>query len=396
MKVLHVIPSVSERSGGPGQAIIPMCRSLNAAGLEVLLASTDADLPVQNRPGGPKRGAITRYKNLQAIFFPTQLGASFKYSRPFALWLDRHVPDFDLVHIHAIFNHSSLAAARACRGKRIPYIVRPLGTLDPWSMKQKSLRKKLFWKAGVNTMLTSAAAIHYTTKGEQQAVESSLGLNHGVVVPLGVDKPVTPTTDATVKLAALFPVLLDHPYVLVLSRLHPKKGLESLVEAFASLVKRVEFRHWRLVLAGDGSAEYVKSLKCVVDAQGATDSVVFPGWLEGEHKTAALRNASLLALPSYRENFGLCVMEALACGVPVLVSPHVDLAPTVQVAGAGWIVPVDRQALEEALSQALGSETERRRRGDAGSLLAVNFEWPRIAHQLADLYSQVCNESRSN
>src|SRR6185437_9432193 len=225
MKVLHVIPSVSERSGGPGQAIIPMCRSLNAAGLEVLLASTDADLPVQNRPGGPKRGAITRYKNLQAIFFPTQLGASFKYSRPFALWLDRHVPDFDLVHIHAIFNHSSLAAARACRGKRIPYIVRPLGTLDPWSMKQKSLRKKLFWKAGVNTMLTSAAAIHYTTKGEQQAVESSLGLNHGVVVPLGVDKPVTPTTDATVKLAALFPVLLDHPYVLVLSRLHPKKGL---------------------------------------------------------------------------------------------------------------------------------------------------------------------------
>jgi len=387
--VLHVIPSVSERSGGPGQAIIPMCGSLAAKGIEVLLASTDDDLPPQNRPGGPKRGAITRYKNLPAIFFPIQLGASFKYSRPFAQWLNEHVSDYELVHIHAIFNHSSIAAARACRAKAIPYVVRPLGTLDPWSMKQKSLRKKVFWNAGVKAMLTSAAAIHYTTQGEQQAVESSLGLNHGVVVPLGVEKPKTPGPEAVMQLASRFPALLDHPYVLVLSRLHPKKALEVLVEAFVSLIKRQEFRNWRLVLAGEGPAEYVASLKRLVREHGAPESVIFPGWLEGEYKEAALRNASLLALPSYHENFGLCVMESLACGVPVLISPHVNLAPEILGAQAGWIATVDKDSLEAALSEALRSDAELRRRGEAGLRLASSFDWSVVATTLQELYASV-------
>jgi glycosyltransferase involved in cell wall biosynthesis len=395
MKVLHVIPSVSERSGGPGQAIIPMCGSLAAKGVDVLLASTDDDLPAQNRPGGPKRGAITRYKNLPAIFFPVQLGASFKYSRPFAQWLNGHVSDFDLVHIHAIFNHSSIAAAHACRVKAIPYIVRPLGTLDPWSMRQKSLRKTVFWNAGVKTMLSSAAAIHYTTEGEQQAVESSLGLNHGVVVPLGVEQPSASGPEAVMKLAARFPALLDHPYVLVLSRLHPKKALEVLVEAFLSLTKRQEFRNWRLVLAGDGPVDYVASLKGLVDEHGANGLVVFPGWLEGEYKEAALRNASLLALPSYHENFGLCVMESLACGVPVLVSPHVNLAPEILEAQAGWIAAVDKDSLEAALSQALGSDAELRRRGEAGLRLSTCFDWSVVATRLTELYGSVLQDSNT-
>ena len=387
MKVLHVIPSVSERSGGPGQAIIPMCSSLREQDVEVLLASTDADLPAPNRPGGPKRGAVTRYKNLPSIFFPVQLGASFKYSRPFAQWLDDHVSDYDLVHIHAVFNHSSIAAARACRKKGIPYVVRPLGTLDPWSMNQKSLRKKMFWNAGVRKMLAGAAAIHYTAKGEQQAVEGSLGLNHGVVVPLGVEAPKISEIEAVEKLAARFPALLDHPYVLVLSRLHPKKALEVLIEPFVSLVKRPEFRNWRLVLAGEGPANYVASLKRLVEDQGASEVVIFPGWLDGGDKEAALRNASLLALPSHHENFGLCVMESLACGVPVLISPHVNLAPDIRAAGAGWVAEVNKDSLENALAEALSSEEERVRRGNAGRNLALNFAWPKVAEKLIDLYT---------
>lgn len=396
MKVLHVIPSVSERSGGPGQAIIPMCGSLAAKGIDVLLASTDEDLPAQNRPGGPKRGAITRYKNLPAIFFPIQLGRSFKYSHPFALWLGEHVSDYDLVHIHAIFNHSSIAAAHACCAKAIPYIVRPLGTLDPWSMKQKSLRKKVFWNAGVRKMLRGAAAIHYTTQGEQEAVESSLGLNHGVVIPLGVETPGTLGPEAVMKLAARFPALLDHPYVLVLSRLHPKKALEVLVEAFVSLVRRPEFRTWRLVLAGEGPTDYVASLKRLVEKHDATGFVVFPGWLDGEYKEAALRNASLLALPSYQENFGLCVMESLACGVPVLISPHVNLAPEILATQAGWIAAVDKDSLEAALSEALSSDVELQRRGQAGLALANGFAWPVIATRLTDLYASVLQDTSAS
>ena len=389
MKVLHVIPSVSERSGGPGQAIIPMCGSLSAQGIEVLLAATDDGLPEQNTPGGPKRGAVTRYKNFPAIFFPTQFGTPFKYSRSFASWLDKNISQYDLVHIHAIFNHSCIAAARAAQRKGIPYIVRPLGSLDPWSMKQKSLRKKIFMKVGGSSMLSKASAIHYTTADEQRAVEDSLGLNHGVVVPLGINIPATPAPDAVAKLAERFPSLLDYPYVLVLSRLHPKKALEVLIEAFLSLLKHAEFSNWRLVLAGEGEEDYVNSLKRIVDAKLGADHVLFPGWVEGDHKEAALRNASLLALPSYQENFGLCVMESLGCGVPVLISPHVNLAPDIQAANAGWVVPVDAPAIEAALAEALGNQTERVKRGQAGQELSKGFTWPVIASRLSDVYSEL-------
>src|SRR2546421_7019062 len=135
MKVLHVIPSVSEHSGGPGQAIIPMCRALRDKGVDVLLATTDAGMP------DTRQKAEGTGKEVPTIFFPVQLGQSLKYSRPFAKWLYESVSDFDVVHIHAVFNHACVAAARACREKGVPYIVRPLGTLDPWSMKQKRDRK---------------------------------------------------------------------------------------------------------------------------------------------------------------------------------------------------------------------------------------------------------------
>src|SRR6185503_21161391 len=125
-----------------------------------------------------------------------------------------------------------------------------------------------------------------------------------------------------------------------------------------SLTKRAEFRQWRLVLAGEGPDDYVASLKRMVAERDADELVIFPGWLDGEHKEAALRNASLLALASHQENFGLCVMESLACGVPVLISPHVDLAPEVAAAGAGWIVPVNKESMEEALVEALQSDSE--------------------------------------
>ena len=236
-------------------------------------------------------------------------------------------------------------------------------------------------------MLTGAAAIHYTTKDEQKAVEGSLGLNHGVVVPLGVEALKTPEIEAVEKLAERFPALLDHPYVLVLSRLHPKKALEVLLEAFLSLTRQEEFRNWRLVLAGDGPADYVASLKRIVDERNASEIIVFPGWLDGEHKDVALLNASLLALPSYHENFGLCVMEGLAAGVPVLISPHVNLADEVKAAGAGWIAEVDKTDIEAKLAEALGSQVERSKRGAAGKELSHKFLWETVASQLNEMYS---------
>jgi glycosyltransferase involved in cell wall biosynthesis len=375
-----------------------MCRALQGQGIEVLIATTDAGLETRSSncetPNGsqPKRNRnplLQQRKGISTIFFPAQWGQSFKYSRPLATWLEKNVQDFDLAHIHGVFNHACVIAARTCRRKNVPYIVRPLGTLDPWSMRQKPLRKQLFWQLAGKEMFKHAAAVQYTAPAEQKAAEESLGVNHGLVVPLGVDTSLFANEQDKENLERQFPSLIGFPYLLVLSRLHPKKGLDVLLDVFLPLIKQPEFARWRLVLAGDGPQAYVDSLKKRVRAHGGDGVVLFPGWLEGRLKLLALQHSSLLVLPSHHENFGLCVVEALACGVPVLVSPYVNLAPEIEAAGAGWIAHLETNALRASLIEALSSNEERKLRGEAGKRLALKFDWPAIGQQLAAVYSDL-------
>jgi glycosyltransferase involved in cell wall biosynthesis len=374
MRVLHVIPSLAERSGGPATAIVPMCRALMQQGIEVLLIATDAGLRKQE---------VSEYKGVPAMLFPAELGQSFKYSRPLASWLGAHVRQFDLAHVHAVFNHSSVAAARACRRANVPYIIRPLGTLDPWSMTQKSLRKRLFWQLSGKAMLNTAAAVHYTSEVEKLSTEGLLGLNHGTVIALGINANSNGNPGP----------MSREPYVLVLSRLHPKKGLDVLIDAFLSLVQKERIGSWRLVIAGDGAEDYVSRLKAA--ASVAPDRVEFTGWLEEEEKHAVLSGASLLALPSHQENFGLCVIEALGHSVPVLVSPNVNLATEIVAANAGWVAAIDKDGLAEKLAEALSDNDELIRRGRAGKQLSQKYSWENTAHGLIDLYKEILTQRRN-
>src|SRR5690348_4852995 len=263
MRVLHVIPSVAERSGGPATAIVPMCRALRDAGTDVLLITTNEGLVMRDELTQGGTDPLSDYKGVPARFFPVQLGASFKYSRPLAAWLKNNAAKFDVVHVHAVFNHASVAAAGACRSAAVPYVIRPLGTLDPWSMKQKPVRKRVFWFVSGRKMLERSAAVHYTAEAEKEATEGFLQLNHGRVIPLGVEAGADPSEDLAPsdRLAEWFPALAGQRYVLFLSRLAPKKGLDLLIESFVSLVRKSEFGAWRLVIAGDGPREYVATLK---------------------------------------------------------------------------------------------------------------------------------------
>jgi len=386
VKVLHVIPAVAPRYGGPSRAVFEMCRPLLDRGVEVLIATTDADgdgrLPVEV-------GREIEYDGAPTIFFPRQFGEAYKYSAPLRRWLSKNVRDYDVVHIHAVFSHACLAAARACRRYSVPYVVRPLGTLDPWGMRQKPLRKRLFMRLGVDSMLRGAAAIQYTASGEKSAVEGSMGYDRGVVIPLGIEAATAFNTSPEEEVRTLKTGPGKNPYVLFLSRLHPKKGLELLLEAFAPLAKTDEFRNWRLVIAGDGEPSYVASLRRKVRGLEAESHVTFAGWLGGEAKARALGAASLMALPSYQENFGVCLVEAMACGVPLIISPHVNLAPDVEEAGAGWVAGLDIGSLRAALSESMRDEEARRRRGDAGRRLALRFSPAETSRQLLSLYRDI-------
>jgi glycosyltransferase involved in cell wall biosynthesis len=163
-----------------------------------------------------------------------------------------------------------------------------------------------------------------------------------------------------------------------------------LIESFVSLVRRPEFGSWRLVIAGDGPREYVAMLK---EKAANSHRIIFTGWVEGEQKETLLRNAALLALPSRHENFGLCVMEAMARGVPVLLSPQVNLASEVEAAAAGWMAEHDE--LTGALGAVLADDAERARRGKSACLFAQRYSWEKTATDLIDLYEEVRCSTRS-
>jgi glycosyltransferase involved in cell wall biosynthesis len=358
-----------------------MARALPSQGVETLIATTDADGPTRLPT---QLGVPIDWHGAQVIFFRRQISEAFKYSRPLAAWLGQHVSDFQVAHIHAVFSHACLAAAAACRRGHVPYVVRPLGTLDPWSLQQKRLRKRLLWNAGVRRMLDGAAAIQYTTAAEQRLAEAPLGLRRGVVIPIGIDTQAYLESVDDRHFRELCPDAGDVPYVLFLGRLHPKKGLDLLLEAFQQATHAPELRHWRLVVAGAGDPTYMAQLQ-----RRPRERIVFAGWLAGWDRLAALQQAALLVLPSFQENFALVVAEALACQVPVLISRHVNLAEDVEAAGAGWVVPLTVSALEQALVDVMCHPEERRRRGAAGRALAARFNWPLVASELAGLYRAV-------
>lgn len=386
MKILHVIPSVAPRDGGPSSSIVPMCRALAERGIDTTLVATDAD--------GPGRLDValdtpTSWHGVQARFFPCQFTEAFKYSRPLARWLDHHVREFSVVHVHAVLSHASLAAARAAARHGVPYIIRPLGTLDPWSLGQKPGRKQLLLRAGAARLLQGAAAIHYTSAEEQRSVERTLHVTRGVVIPLGIDEA---------RLSESRWVDEDRAsarYVLALSRLHPVKNLDTLIDAFADVARIPAARSWTLIVAGDGDPGYAARLRKRIAQRQAAEIVTLAGWVDGEAKRHLVRGASVFALPSFHENFGVSLVEAMAAGVPALVSSSVHLAEDIRSAAAGWTVDPGRDAIAAALQDAIADAEGRRRKAAAAAALAARYAWPLVAGSLADLYGRLAGRGEA-
>jgi glycosyltransferase involved in cell wall biosynthesis len=373
MKVLHVIPAVAPRYGGPSVSVPALCRALLAAGLDVTLLSTDADGPAEL---DVPLGEAIRYEGVRSLFFRRHLGDGFKYSAGLARWLRHHVAGFDLVHIHAVFSHSSLAAAGACRRAGVPYVVRPLGSLSPWGLRRKAVRKRMLQALAVRGMLDRAVALHFTSERERELAGPVTADRDSMVVPLGIDagwleRPVAagPDRDRT---------------IVAMGRLHPVKNLELLVEAFAALERSGVTGGWRLVLCGDGDADYRTRLEAAGRGQ-----VSFAGWLDDACKRDLLASAAIFAQPSHQENFGMAVLEALASEMPVVVTPAVGLAKDVAAASAGWVADPTVTAWTDVLGQAMVGTNERSVRGHRARRLAGRFSWPRVGAELAARYADL-------
>ncbi|MDB6171240.1 MAG: hypothetical protein JWL59_551 [Chthoniobacteraceae bacterium] len=349
MKVLHVIPSLSPSQGGPSFALPMMARALRDAGVEVDIATTDDDGPGKHTK--MPLGMRLERDGIGYFYFSKQT-EFYKGSWPLYRWLKQHVSDYDLVHVHALFSFASGAAARTARAAAVPYIIRPLGVLNRWGMEnRRRWLKSLSFRLVEQPLINGAAAIHYTSEQEKAEAEASGVRAVAAMIPLGIDVEEFAVVSDSDLPGGGSPESNAHPQILFLSRLDPKKGVELLLAAFACVSKR--FPNGRLVIAGSGQPAYIASLKAKAVQLGIANEVIWPGFLSGREKLSALSAASVFCLPSYSENFGIAAVEALAAGLPVILTKGVAIAAEVETYQAGLVVEPSVGALAAALDRVL-------------------------------------------
>jgi len=390
MRVLHVIPSVSPLRGGPSEAILQMVNALREQGVDAEIVTTNdhgdglLDVPLYDRLEYPNHAPVP------VRFFPRFSPSipavrEFAFSGALAAWLWQHMTDYDLVHVHAIFSGSSTIAMAIARLQKVPYIVRPLGQLCHWSLQQGNRKKQLYLSLMERANLNHAQSIHFTSVQEQQEA-SALGLQApGFVLPHGlVMPPLLPNAKTRLRESLNLPA--DEPILLFLSRLHPKKGLDDLIPALSHL----QDHRFTFVLAGNATPDYDAEVQQLLQITGLKARTRRLGFVAGEQKALLLQGSDLFALTSHSENFGIAVLEAMANGLPVLVTPGVALAPIVERSQLGWVAPLDQAAITTTLQQILNNLALLEAMGErARIMVSQHYTWNRIAINLIQQYQSI-------
>ncbi len=288
-----------------------------------------------------------------------------------------------VVHVHALWEEVQHQAARAARRLGRPYVVRPCGMLDPWSLGQSSLKKRLYLWWRLRRHLDRAAALHFTTPIERDLTAPLRLGAPAVVEPNGIRPAEFDRLPPRGEFRTRHGIPAGVPVCLFLGRVHPKKGLDLLVPAFAAAGDR-----GHLVVAGPDDDGYGREVRAAVERAGLVGRVHFVGMLRGADKLAALADADLFALPSRQENFGNAVVEALAAGLPVVISDQVNLWPEIAAAAVGGVVPLDVAALAAELRRWLDAPDLRAEVApQARRLVRERFDWAAIAGRWADHYA---------
>lgn len=382
-KVLHVIPSIAAVHGGPSLMVQLMAQGLSGAGIEVHIATTNDDgTGLRAEPCGQpvvRDGLTWWYFERQTRFY--------KYSRPLSRWLAEHVTDYQVIHIHALFSHASVAAAYWAQRRGVPYMVRPLGTLNRWGMdNRRPWFKMLSFHFIESRILRNASLVHFTS--EQERTEAAL-LNvpmRSAIIPNPV--PETSRQASPLNFRSVHPELAGREIILFLSRLDRKKGLDLLLPAFALVHRR--FPSAALALAGSGDQELARELHAKATEFGITADVFWLGFLQGDDKIAALAAADVFVLPSWSENFGIAVVEAMAAGCPVVVSDQVAIHNDIAGANAGLVVPCRVEELAEALCRMLEDRPGRVAMGLKGKCLTqTHYSLAAVTTKLVAAYEGI-------
>jgi glycosyltransferase involved in cell wall biosynthesis len=378
MKILRVIATLDPRHGGPAAGLSAITPALAALGHETTFACADAPVePAASWNGG-------------AVHALGPARGSYAYSPRLAPWLDAHAAEFDAVFVHGLWQYHGRATRAALRGRPTPYFVFPHGMLDPWFRRAyplKHAKKWLYWKICERHILRDAAAVLFTCDEERRLARESFRPYACTerVVNYGTSAPTGNASDQCTVWRDSMPELGARPFWLFLGRVHPKKGVDHLLQAYRQLGFESGASLPALVLAGPCSdARYRTRLDEIVARLPPPCRVFWTGMIEGDRKWGALRCAEAFVLPSHQENFGLAVVEALATGTPVLISNKINIWSEITACGAGFAETDDADGTTRLLRRwQLTAQPERdRMHAAAGELFERRYEIARVAQSL--------------
>ncbi|MEG3860208.1 hormogonium polysaccharide biosynthesis glycosyltransferase HpsP [Microcoleus sp. herbarium12] len=417
MRILQIIPSISLVYGGPSQMVLGLSAALASQGIDVTIITTDSNGDIGQDPLDVPLNQPIKQNGYEIIYFRCSPFRRYKFSLSLLQWLNENARQFDLAHIHALFSPVTTFAATIARGHKLPYIIRPCGMLDPADLQKKQFLKQVYAAILERPNLAGAAAIHFTSKQEAKISErfglhstSKMPVPRDLVIPLGVTAdfdrafPVSPfltkaggertevlTTNFSV--ANSYPDILTNPQIpiiLFMSRIERKKGLELLIPALESIL--ADHLKFNFILAGSNpqDADYETQIKVQIKKSSLEEFTTITGFVSGDLKAEMLRKADLFVLPSYYENFGIAVAEAMAAGVPVVISDRVYICDDIQQAEAGWVVPLEVGDLANSIKSALLNPEERKRRGLNGKEYAEkHYNWEALARQTIEAYQHI-------
>ena len=376
--------------GGPSRAVRAMAAVLPICGVECEIATTNDD--GAGRRSDHALGVPLASSNAgQGMRWYFQKNLDFyKCSWSLAAWLRHSAKNYDVLHIHALFSFSTIVAAWAANRADVPYVVRPLGTLSVYSLRQRRpWLKRLSLRFLEAPLLARAAAVHFTSESELTEAQA-LGLPmRSSVIPLGLRFP-SPVSEGVANRE--FPALTGRVYFLSLSRIDPKKNIDGLIDAFMLIAN--EHPHVFLVIAGGGESAYLQALQRRTTGTSHEHRIFWPGNVEGERKQALLQRARAFVLPSHSENFGIAVVEALGAGLPCLISDQVAICQDVIAAGAGLACSTAARDIAEKMTTLLADDlTQQTMRENAITLASERYSLEAMGQGLCDLYNAITKKS---
>ncbi len=386
MKILNISPAITAlwNFGGTVLTSLELAKALLQQGHRVFYLTTNARRESSRRlpasqdftwEGMPVR--LCKMWGPKPPFYSPELRTRVRL----------YAPDYDIALIRSCWTYVGLAAGRECRRAGLPYLAYPEGSLNPRALRVSRWKKAVWWRLGERAYFQGAGAIVALTDVERDHIRAAGLTNRIEVIPNGINLGDLEPAMSRAELEAGWSRLKDRGWLLFLGRLHPIKGLDLLLRAFAPVAGK--YPDHLLVIAGPDEGGYRKVLEKMALNLGLESRVFFPGPVYGAAKAGLLKESEFLALPSYSEGFPVAVHEALGCGTPVLVTTTCHI-PHVAQAGAGLVVEPEVEPLSRGMEQLLGDDRMRREMGANGRrLIASRFTWEKVARQTAALCAEV-------